>query len=149
MYLDDLKITYPFSNSVAGFYVGPKAAQEALRWVRNRFGLEVESEAIYERGNLFDSIRTVFLPNLVELCVLDEFAEEMAVLLMDNLSSHITSGMIGLLTEGRLRITTFAPHTTQIFQVFDMALVVALKKHPRYELPFTGEKAMESRIATL
>jgi hypothetical protein len=42
-------------------------------------GLEVESEAIYQHGHLFDHIRTVFLFNLAEIRALDEFAEEMAV----------------------------------------------------------------------
>jgi phosphoglycerol transferase MdoB-like AlkP superfamily enzyme len=32
----------------------------------------------------------VFLPNLAELRRLDEFAEEMAVLLLDNCPSHVT-----------------------------------------------------------
>jgi hypothetical protein len=40
----------------------------------------------------------VFLPKLVELRKLDEFAEEMAVFLMDNCSNHITNDLIALLT---------------------------------------------------
>jgi hypothetical protein len=48
--------------------------------------------------------------------------------------------MIGLLIEGRVRIVTFAPHTTQIFQVFDVTLFDILKQHPRYELAFREEK---------
>jgi hypothetical protein len=64
------------------------------------FGLEVESEAICQRGNIFDCIRTGVLPHRAELRALDEFAEKMAVFLMDNVSSHITSDGIGLVTEG-------------------------------------------------
>jgi hypothetical protein len=37
-----------------------------------------------------DDVQTVFLSNLAELQRLDEFAEEMTVLLMDNCASHIT-----------------------------------------------------------
>jgi hypothetical protein len=88
----------------------------------------------------FDSIRIVILSNLGELLALDEFAGEMAVLLMDNCSSHIDSDVIGLLTEGRVRVTIFALHTIQIFQVFDVTFSGALKRHPRYELAFGDEK---------
>jgi hypothetical protein len=37
-----------------------------------------------------DDVQTVFLPNLAELPRLDEFAEEMVMLLMDNCASYIT-----------------------------------------------------------
>jgi hypothetical protein len=80
------------------------------------------------------------LPNLAELRALDEFAEEVTMLLMDNWSSHIISDKIGSLTERRVRVITFAPHTTQIFQIFDVAFFGILKRHPRYELPFGGQK---------
>jgi hypothetical protein len=46
----------------------------------------------YLNAEIFrDYIRTVFLPNFAELRVLDEVAEEMALLLMDNWSSNITT----------------------------------------------------------
>jgi hypothetical protein len=59
---------------------------------------------------------------------------------MDNCPSHVTDDIIGLLTEARVRAITFAPQATQIFQVFDMALVGVLKGHPRSELAFEDEK---------
>jgi hypothetical protein len=72
-----------------------------------------------------DSIQTMFLPNLIELRTLDDFAEEFTLLLMDNCSNHITADVIVLLTEALVRFITFAPHTTQ-----------------RYELPFEDAKAI-------
>jgi hypothetical protein len=71
---------------------------------------------------------------------LDEFAAEMVVLLMDDCPSHITGDVMPLLTEARVRIITFAPHTTQSFHVFDVTLSGILKRRPRYELPFEDEK---------
>jgi hypothetical protein len=62
------------------------------------------------------------------------------MLLMDNCSSHITSDAIGLLTKGRVRVITFAPHTTQIFQTSDVTPFGALKRHPRSELPSGNEE---------
>jgi hypothetical protein len=46
-----------------------------------------------------DYVQTVLLLNLAELRRLDEFSEEMAVLLVDNCPSHITTDIIHLLTE--------------------------------------------------
>jgi hypothetical protein len=88
-----------------------------------------------------DETQTVFLPTLTELRTLNEFAEEFAVLLMDNCSSHVTPDVIGLLTEARIRVITFAPHTMQVFQILDVTLFGALKGHPTYELPFEDDKA--------
>jgi hypothetical protein len=143
------KITSPFHNSVAGWYLSLRETQEAPRWVRNRFGLEVECEATYQRGNLVDHIRTVFLPNLAKVRALDEFAEEMAVLLMDHWSSHITGDMVALLMEERVCIITFAPNTTKIFQVFDVTLFDALTRHPKCELAFGREDVTVSFLRTV
>jgi hypothetical protein len=41
-----------------------------------------------------DYIQSVFLPNLAELQTLDEFTEEIGVLLMDNCPSHVTDDVI-------------------------------------------------------
>jgi hypothetical protein len=53
---------------------------------------------------------------------------------------HITDDSVGLLTEARVRVITFAPHTTQIFQVLDVTLFGVLKRRLGYELPFEDEK---------
>jgi hypothetical protein len=103
-----------------------------------RFG--VESEAIYQRENLLHYTRIVVFSNHAELQALDEFAEEMAVPLMDNWSSQVTSEMRDFLISGRFRLITFASCTTQIFQIFDVTLFYGLKGHPRYELPFGVEE---------
>jgi hypothetical protein len=88
-----------------------------------------------------DYVQTVFLPYLAELRPLDEFAEEMEVLLMDNCPSHITSDVITLLIETRARLITFPPHTTQIFQVLEVTLFGVLKQRARYELPLEVKPA--------
>jgi hypothetical protein len=110
--LCDWKITHPVDNHVAGFSSGSRAAQVERCCVRNGFGPEIESEAINQHRNLRDQIRTASLPNLAELHALDEFAEEAAVLLTDNWSSHKTCDMIGFLTEGGVRVITL--HYTQL-----------------------------------
>jgi D-lyxose ketol-isomerase len=59
---------------------------------------------------------------------------------MDNCPSHVTDDIIALLTEARLRVTTFAQYTTQIFQVLDVTLFGVLKRRLGYELPFEEGK---------
>jgi chromosome condensin MukBEF ATPase and DNA-binding subunit MukB len=88
----------------------------------------------------FEYIRTVFFPNLAELRTLDEFPEDIGLLLIENCPSHVTDGVIHLLTEARECVITVAPHTTQIFQVLDVTLFGVLKRRPRSELRFEDEK---------
>jgi hypothetical protein len=55
-------------------------------------------------------------------------------------SCDVTDDIIGLLTEARMRVITFAPHTTQISQILDVALFGVLKRRLGYELPFEDDK---------
>jgi hypothetical protein len=82
------------------------------------------------------TIRTVLLFRLAELGLLDELTEEFMVLLMDNHSNHITSVVIGLLSEARVGIITFAPETIHILQILDRAIFGILKQHPKCKSPF-------------
>jgi hypothetical protein len=59
---------------------------------------------------------------------------------MDNCPSHVTDQIIGLLTEARVRVITFAPHRRQIFQILDVTLFGAVKRRLGYKLPFENEK---------
>jgi hypothetical protein len=62
-------------------------------------------------------------------------------LLTTHCSAHASDDVIRILTEAKVRVVTFAPHTTQVFQVFDATLFGALKQCPRYELPFDEHNA--------
>jgi hypothetical protein len=79
------------------------------------------------------------MPNLADLWTLDGFAEETGVLLMDNCPGLVTDDVIRPLTGARVRVITFTPHTTQIFQVLDVTLFGVLKRRPRDQLPFEDE----------
>jgi hypothetical protein len=60
---------------------------------------------------------------------------------MDDWSAHASDDVIQILTEARVRVITFAPHTTQVFQVLDLTLFGVLRQCPRYELPFDENNA--------
>jgi hypothetical protein len=72
---------------------------------------------------------------------LDDFATEMAVLLMDNFSSNMASHVIGPLTEARVYIANFRSQIRRIFHVFDVTLFHVLKRQARCELRSANEKA--------
>jgi hypothetical protein len=56
-------------------------------------------------------------------------------------SCHVTDDIIiSLLAEARVRVITFAPHTTQICQVIDVTRFGVLKRRLGYKLPFEDEK---------
>jgi hypothetical protein len=120
------------------------SVQERLKKEGVRFGTDFVSRSNprpYINAEIFlDYIRTVFLPNLAELRKLEAFTEETGVLLMDNCLSHVIDDIIAVLTEARVRATTFAPYTTQIFQVLDVTLFGVLKRCLGYKLPFEDEK---------
>jgi hypothetical protein len=121
------------------------SVRERLRRHAVRFGTDSvmkSNENAYISAEIFiNYMWTVLLPNLVELGALNTFADAIAMLLMDNCSSHIGLEAIGLLTKSRLCLIIFASHTTQIFQVPDLTLFGILKQAPRYELLLGDEKA--------
>jgi hypothetical protein len=47
--------------------------------------------------------------------------------------------VIGILTQSRGCVITFAPHTTQVFHILDLTLFGVLERWPRYELPFDDD----------
>jgi hypothetical protein len=73
------------------------------------FVLESNNNPYINAEICLDYTRTVFVPNIAELRTLDEFADEIGVLLMDNCPGHVTDDVIHLLTEARVRVITFTP----------------------------------------
>jgi hypothetical protein len=75
----------------------PTSVQERLKKEVVRFGTDFvlrSNPEHYINAEIFlDYIRTVFLPNLADLRMLDGFAEETGVLLLDNCVSHVISLM--------------------------------------------------------
>jgi hypothetical protein len=81
------------------------------------------------RKLFLECIKTISVPYLNELQDSEEFKTCEAVLLIDNCSPHILNDVVAVLTHARVRIVTFATHTTHIFQMLDMVLFGALEKH--------------------
>jgi hypothetical protein len=97
------------------------------------FRLKARSKPYINAEFFLDYIRTVFLSNLNELRALEEFADEDAVLLMDTCPGHVTDETVGFLQDDRVRVITWASHTTQIFQPVDISLFGVLKRRGQYK----------------
>jgi hypothetical protein len=102
--------------------------------------LRQRSKSYVSRDLFLEYITKIFLQYLNELQELEEFETCEAVLLMENCSLHVSDKVVAVLTNARLRTITFAPHTTYIFQMFDVVLFGALKKHPNGLKTFDEEQ---------
>jgi hypothetical protein len=60
-------------------------------------------------------------------------------LLLDNCSIHTTPEILSILREHNVKVITFPPHTTQIFQVLDLSLFGVFKRKMQYKLPFGND----------
>jgi hypothetical protein len=92
-------------------------------------------------GIFFTYIRTILSPYIDTFRRRAVLAEEIALLFVVYCSADLSDDLIRVLIEARVRIITFAPHTTQVFQVLDLALFGVLKRCTRYELPFDENNA--------
>jgi hypothetical protein len=80
------------------------------------------SDKPYVNSKTFmDYAKSAFIPHVMKVRVEKGIQEREAVVLIDHCSCHITSDMMDLLTAGRVRVVTFAPHTTHIFQMINLA----------------------------
>jgi hypothetical protein len=91
----------------------------------------------------------MFIPHLAWPRDLAEFAAQDAVLLMEKCWFHVTDDVIRIPTGARLRVITFAPHATQVFQVLHLTLFGILKRRSRYELTCDGDNATVKFIMTV
>jgi hypothetical protein len=84
----------------------------------------------YVTGKLFlEYTKAIFIPYLNDPQESEIFEACEAVFLMDNYSPHISDDVVAVLIHVRVRIITFTPHITHIFQTLDVVLFGALKKH--------------------
>jgi hypothetical protein len=114
--------------------------KQGVRFGRD-FALKFSQKPYFNAPIFLASIRTILLPYIDTLRGLAVLAQENAVLLMDDRVSDVSDDVIRILTDARLRVIIFAPHTTQVFQVLDLALFGVLKQCPRYDLSLDETKA--------
>jgi hypothetical protein len=130
------RITSPLYSDITAFLNCPRASQkQGVRFGRD-FALNFNQKSCLNARIFFTDIRTILLLYHGTFRGREVLAQEIAVLLMDHSSADVSDDVISILTEASARVITFAPVTTQVFQVFDLTLFGVLKPCPRYELPF-------------
>jgi hypothetical protein len=120
----------------------------AVRQARNKRSVRRGTDFVlrhratpYINAEIFDEyIRSVLLPNLNELQSLEGFPDEDAVLLIGDYPSHVGEHMLGLLRDAQVRVITWPPHTTKIFEELDLSLSGVLKRKAHYNLPFDNDE---------
>jgi hypothetical protein len=95
----------------------------------------------YMSPHLFaEYISKVILPYLDELRSNEEFADKEAVLLMDDCSIHVQQETLQMIADYQVKVITFPPHTTQIFQSLDLSLIGNFKKKNNCTLPLESDE---------
>jgi hypothetical protein len=99
-------------------------------------GLRIGKDVVFKQNSkpyvdsktFIDFLLTVFFPALASTRAELNLPNDEAVLLMDNCGSHIKPEIIDLLTAEKIRVITFAPHTTNIFQMLDVSFFGIFKR---------------------
>jgi hypothetical protein len=105
------------------------------------FALKFNQKLYFNADILLNYIGAIPIPYIDTFRGRAVLTQEIAVLLMAHCSADVSHDVIHILTKARVRILTFAPHTTQVFQVLDLILFRVLERWPRYELPFDEHHA--------
>jgi hypothetical protein len=69
----------------------------------------------------------VLIPRIENFREANETPDSPAILLMDNCSSHLTEHIIGLRSAHTIKILTFSPHSSGIFQMLDLVFFGVFK----------------------
>jgi hypothetical protein len=67
-----------------------------------------------------DYLRDILIPRIENFREANETPDSPAIHFMDNCSSHLTEHIIGLLSAHKIKILTFPPHSSGIFQKLDL-----------------------------
>jgi hypothetical protein len=101
--------------------------KQGVRFGRD-FALEFNDKPYFNAGIFHDYIRTIFLRYSDNVRGLTVLAHEIVFLVMDDCSARLSDDIICLLTKVRVRVITYAPHTTPIFQVPFSTIFGVLKR---------------------
>jgi hypothetical protein len=120
------------------------SVERLLKRQGSRFGVDFivkKRNKPYMNSQLFSEyLSTVLLPDIDKLRTNDEFADREAVLLMDNCCIHVQAETRQMLADHRVKVITFPPHTTHIFQSLDLSLFGNFKKKMNYKLPLESDE---------
>jgi hypothetical protein len=104
----------------------------------------------YIDENLFhEYISEVLIPYVANLREKPEFANEIAILLMDSAPAHRSERVLRLLGENRILAVVFPAHTTNILQALDLVFFGAMKKLKATASGEFGDNSSDDQILKL
>jgi hypothetical protein len=116
---------------------------ETLKIEGFRMGVDMVLEhrqKAYVTATLFQQyITNVLIPFIERLRTNPEFIGKSAILLMDNCFIHMRPEVLATLRDHNVKVITFAPHSTQIFQTLDLYLSGVFKSKIQFKLPFAND----------
>jgi hypothetical protein len=108
-----------------------------------RMGMDMIPEhrqKLYVTARLFQQYFIIVLIPVIEVFRTNqEFRGKLAILLMDSFSIHTKPEILTTLREHNVKIITFPPHRTQIFQALDLCLFGMFKRKMQDRLPFVND----------
>jgi hypothetical protein len=94
----------------------------------------------YVTATLFQQYGTnVPIPFIERLRTNLEFTGKSVILLLDNCFIHTRPEVLAISRDHSVKVITFPPHTTQIFQTPGLCLFGVFKRKMQYKLPFANE----------
>jgi hypothetical protein len=97
-------------------------------------------EKPYVSAALFQQYRTtVLIPFINWVWTNDQLEGKPAILLMDNCSIQTRPEVLKMLRERDVKVRTFPPHTSQVFQALDLSLFSVVKQKLQYQLPLGND----------
>jgi hypothetical protein len=104
----------------------PKARRIFKKGIREDIDLKLEiREVPYVDAELFNQyIKKIFIPTVAANLELLGCAKKPAILFSDNYFSHCSEEILRELTRNGILVLTYLPHTSHLFQVLDVLLLV-------------------------
>jgi hypothetical protein len=76
-------------------------------------------------------VTDILIPYIDNIRIIPEYVNEIAYLLMDNLSAHCSDEIIALFSNHKILVLTFPPHTSNLFQPLDLCFFSVFKSYKK------------------
>jgi hypothetical protein len=104
----------------------------------------------YVDGLLFESfLGHRLIPDMILMKTIPCYSKAEVVLMMGNHSSHVSGEIFGLIGENHVKIVSFAPHTTNVFQALNVPFFSVSKTKEEFWMRQDDDKTLAATIHTL
>jgi hypothetical protein len=93
--------------------------------------VHVGRSAYVDAHIFYDYLRDVLIPRIEDFREANNLPESPAILFMDNCSTHLADQIVQLLTTHKIKVITFPPHSSGIFQMLDLVFFGVFKSQKK------------------